>query len=122
MAVRALSMSKQWIPLQRTAQLEEIRQASFDKPVVIFKHSTTCSISQMALGRWERSWQAQPGTPLEAYFLDLRQFRDVSNAVAATFDVPHESPQVLLVRDGKAVLDRSHYDIRFEDVAEAIKN
>ena len=74
-------MSKQWIPLQRTAQLEEIRQASFDKPVVIFKHSTTCSISQMALGRWERSWQAQPGTPLEAYFLDLRQFRDVSNAV-----------------------------------------
>lgn len=109
-----------WQTLQSPDQLQEIQRESAEKPVVIFKHSTTCSISRAALDRLERNWK----DPVDAqlYYLDLRAFRDVSNQVAQLFQIEHESPQVLIIKDGKAVFDRSHFDIDFASIQAALRS
>jgi bacillithiol system protein YtxJ len=102
-----------WIPLTTEKQLTEIREASAEKPVVIFKHSTRCSISAVAKSRLERA--AAP-EEISFYYLDLIKFRDISNRIAADFDVPHESPQVLLIRNGECIYDESHSGITMDDL------
>jgi len=105
-----------WNKLSDIAQLDELVKASNDKPVLIFKHSTRCSISSTALDRLERSWKSEEVEGLEPYYLDLIQFRNISGAVAEKFDVEHQSPQVLIIKEGKAVYDASHYDIRYQEL------
>ncbi|URC11197.1 bacillithiol system redox-active protein YtxJ [Flavobacterium sp. B183] len=105
-----------WTPLTDVAQLMEIEAISNEKPVVIFKHSTRCSISRMALKQFEREYALED--TVGAYFLDLIAYRDVSNEIASRFNVYHESPQLILIRNGKAVYDVSHSDID----AEALKS
>lgn len=102
-----------WIPLTTEKQLTEIREASTEKPVVIFKHSTRCSISAVAKSRLERA--AAP-EEISFYYLDLIKFRDISNRIAADFEVPHESPQVLLIRNGECIYDESHSGITMDDL------
>lgn len=104
-----------WIELTDETQLEEIRQASKDQPVIIFKHSTRCSISSMAKGRLERA-----GAPdnIKFYYLDLIRYRPVSNKVAELFSVAHESPQVLLIKDGECVYEESHNGITMDEIIE----
>jgi bacillithiol system protein YtxJ len=102
-----------WIPLTTVTQLTEIREASATKPVVIFKHSTRCSISAVAKSRLERA--ATPDT-ISFYYLDLIKFRDISNKIAEDFNVPHESPQVLLIRNGACIYDESHSGITMDDL------
>jgi len=102
-----------WIPLTTEQQLTEIREASAAKPVVIFKHSTRCSISAVAKSRLERAAAPQE---ISFYYLDLIRFRDISNRIAADFDVPHESPQVLLIRNGECIYDESHSGITMDDL------
>jgi bacillithiol system protein YtxJ len=102
-----------WIPLTTEKQLAEIREASAEKPVVIFKHSTRCSISAVAKSRLERA--AAP-EEISFYYLDLIKFRDISNKIAADFEVPHESPQVLLIRNGECIYDESHSGITMDDL------
>ena len=99
-----------WTELTSVNQLEDIKNESQIAPVLIFKHSTTCSISAMALNRMQRN--SKHDIPdLKIYYLDLRAHRDVSNTIASMFNVEHESPQVLLIDKGQAVYDRSHGDI-----------
>jgi len=98
-----------WTELTDIAQLMEIEAISNEKPVVIFKHSTRCSISRMALKQFEREYDLND--TVAAYFLDLIAHRDVSNEIASRFSVYHESPQLILIRNGKAVYDVSHSDI-----------
>lgn len=105
-----------WKTLTDPAQLELIKKESSDKPVIIFKHSTRCSISQAALNRFERSWKAENGDQITPYYLDLLQFRPISNQIANDFSVTHESPQVLLIENGTCTLHQSHMDIRLEDL------
>lgn len=105
-----------WTELTDVAQLMEIEALSNEKPVVIFKHSTRCSISRMALKQFERDYDLNE--TVDAYFLDLIAHRDVSNEIASKFNVYHESPQLILIRNGKAVYDVSHSDIN----AEALKS
>lgn len=105
-----------WIPLTNLAQLNDIESISNVKPIVIFKHSTRCSISRMALKQFEREYTLDE--TVDAFFLDLIAHRDVSNEIANRFNVYHESPQLILIKDGKAVYDVSHSDID----AEALKN
>ena len=88
---------------------------------LIFKHSTRCSVSMMAKRRFEMDWEAIPADT-SLYFLDLISYRDLSAQVADTFQVHHESPQILLIKDGDCVLDASHSDISAEEVAEVISN
>lgn len=106
----------QWTSLTNVEQLNEIKKASGFS--VIFKHSTRCSVSSMAKRKFELDWDAIPeNTPM--YFLDLIAHRDVSAATADIFQVHHESPQVLLIKDGECILDASHSDIDAQEVAES---
>lgn len=98
-----------WTELTDLAQLSEIEALSNEKPVVIFKHSTRCSISRMALKQFEREFDLNE--VVDAYFLDLIAHRDISNEIASRFGVYHESPQLILIKNGKAVYDVSHSDI-----------
>jgi len=104
-----------WTPLTDEAQIREIRNQSASGPIVIFKHSTRCSISSMALNRLERS-EAPAG--IQFYLLDLIRYRSVSNKIAEDFGVYHESPQVLVIRGGECVYDESHGSIHMADIAE----
>ena len=107
-----------WIHLSNEGQLEEIIDRSKHKPQVIFKHSTRCSISSVV---YQRLQKAQQPDWLDFYLLDLLAHRPISNQVAATFGVHHESPQVLLIKDGKCIFDESHLSISMNDiVAEAM--
>ena len=107
----------QWISLNNQEQVKLIKETNGYS--VIFKHSTRCSISLMAKRNFELDWNAIPeNTTL--YFLDLIAHRDVSALIAETFQVHHESPQVLLIKDGECILDLSHSDISAEEIAEQI--
>jgi bacillithiol system protein YtxJ len=104
-----------WNALTDLEQLNEIVSLSNEKPVVIFKHSTRCSISRMALKQFENEFNfSDKVTP---YFLDLIAYRDISNGIASRFAVMHQSPQLILIKDGKSVYNVSHSDID----AEALK-
>ena len=106
-----------WIQLNTLQQLQEIK-ASADYSV-IFKHSIRCSISMMARKRFEIDGEYIPeGTPL--YFLDLINYREVSNAIVDLFNVHHESPQLLLIKNGECVYETSHGEISAEALAEQI--
>jgi bacillithiol system protein YtxJ len=98
-----------WIPLTFMGQLDEIVAFSNQKPVVIFKHSTRCSVSRMALKQFESEYDL--GDTVDVYFLNLLEHRDISNEIASRFGVYHQSPQLLLIKDGKSVYDVSHSDI-----------
>lgn len=98
-----------WRQLTDLGQLNEIIEASADKPVLIFKHSTRCGISRMVLRQFENEFNA--GEKITPYFLDLLQHRNISNEVANRFGVMHQSPQLIVFRDGKAVYNTSHSDI-----------
>jgi bacillithiol system protein YtxJ len=102
-----------WIPLTTESQLAEIKEASVEKPVVIFKHSTRCSISAVAKSRLERAHEPEN---ISFYYLDLLSFRNLSNKIADEFSVEHESPQVLMIRNGECVYDESHGGIRMEEL------
>lgn len=106
-----------WIPLEKIEQLQEIKNAPGYS--VLFKHSTRCSISMMAKKKFELDWDALPeNTPV--YFLDLLSHRDISSAIAELFHVHHESPQLLLIKDGECIYDASHGEISADDTAEQI--
>ena len=111
-----------WIKLESENQLTEIQQKSHSENVLIFKHSTRCSISRAALDRLERSWNPEEIKNVQPYYLDLITHRTVSNQIAENFDVEHQSPQVILIKGGQAVYDRSHFDIDFKSIKEAVKN
>jgi bacillithiol system protein YtxJ len=98
-----------WIELTDLGQLNEIMELSHQQPVAIFKHSTRCSISRMALKQFENEFDLEGSvTP---YFLDLINYRDISNEIATRFEVYHQSPQLLLIKEGKSIYDASHSDI-----------
>jgi bacillithiol system protein YtxJ len=104
-----------WIPLTDQNQLETIKDQSFTTPQVILKHSTTCSISKMALARLER---AEAPTSIQFYYLDLLNYRAISNAIAEKFSGYHESPQILLIKNGECIFDESHGGIQMEEIVE----
>ena len=107
-----------WIQLTDLGQLNEIQEFSSQKPVIIFKHSTTCSISRMALKNFEREYDLND--KIDAYFLDLLNFRAISNEIANKFEVVHQSPQLLLIKNGISVYDVSHDSIDAEDLKSKI--
>lgn len=102
-----------WIQLNSDQQIEEIIRASDNQPQVIFKHSTRCSISTMAKGRLERA--GLPGH-VPFYYLDLLSHRPISNKIAEMFSVEHESPQVLVIKNGKCVYTESHSGIHMDEI------
>ena len=109
-------MSLKWNKLESVEQLAEIQKQSKEQPVLIFKHSTRCSISKTALDRLERNWNADEAKNLQPYYLDLIAHRYVSNTIADAYQVQHESPQVLIIQNGQSVYDKSHFDIDFKSI------
>jgi len=107
-----------WIDLVSPEQLQTIKNESQDSPVIIFKHSTTCAVSAMAYHRLQRKVKE---FKVKFYYLDLRAYREVSNLIASTFNVIHESPQILIIDKGKAVYDRSHSEINPADILEVLQ-
>ncbi len=106
-----------WIDLTEEEQLNDINLLSKEQPVVIFKHSTRCSISSMAKNRLDKA-EAPANTAF--YYLDLLKYRPISNKVAEVYSVHHESPQVLLIKNGECVYEETHNGIRMEDIAEQV--
>ena len=107
----------QWINITEIEQVNTIKNTPGYS--VIFKHSTRCSISSMAKRNFELGWDDIPANTL-LYFLDLIKHRDISAAIAETFQVYHESPQMLLIKDGECILDSSHSDISTDEIAATI--
>ena len=106
-----------WNQLKSQEELGQIIEASSIRPQVIFKHSTTCPISSMAKMRLEDKWDL---TDVDAHYLDLLSFRTISNQIAETLSVHHESPQLILIMDGECVYDASHFDITVDELKESL--
>ncbi len=102
-----------WKTLTTEAGLLEAIEQSVTKPIVIFKHSTRCSISSVIKNRLEK---ADSPAEVDFYYLDLITYRNISNQIAEKFSVQHESPQVLVIRNKECVYDESHYGITMEDI------
>lgn len=100
-----------WLLLTSLESLDSFIQQSFTEQVAVFKHSTRCSISRMIKDRVERG---VPVKHMPAYYLDLLEYRDVSNAIASRFTIEHESPQLLIFRNGVCTSHASHNAIQPE--------
>ena len=108
-----------WIPLESVDQVQQIIERSDEQPCVIFKHSTRCSISSMAKFRLEGDWDFS-SKDIEPYYLDLIAHRDISAFLAEKFSVHHESPQILLIKNGACTYDASHLDITVSELKECL--
>lgn len=114
-----------WHKLTDISQLQSIinlskEQSANGLTVLIFKHSTRCSISSMALNRLENKWIDNEKIP--TYYLDLLNHRAISNEIADRFSIEHASPQVLLIKNGICIYDASHTNISASDILEASKS
>jgi bacillithiol system protein YtxJ len=107
-----------WHPLKSDEQLNKIIEDSYQTPQVIFKHSTRCSISGAARARLDKASEPEG---IAFHYLDLLSYRPLSNKIAETFHVHHESPQALLIKKGECVYDESHLSIMMEDIVEQAK-
>ena len=96
--------------LEDIDQLNTIVEASFLKPQLIFKHSTRCSVSRFVLNEFKSGYSFSE-VDFTAYFLDLLNYREISNAIANQFNVVHQSPQLLIIKDGKAIAHASHENV-----------
>lgn len=112
-------MTIHWIPLTSEAEIEQLKERSDKIPCLIFKHSTRCNISSVARYRLESDWNFDT-TQMEAYFLDLLNYRTVSGRIADVFQIYHESPQVLLIINGECIYDASHLSISVDELNEAL--
>lgn len=99
-----------WLPLETSQQWDALRQS--EQTFVVFKHSTRCSISSLAKRRLEEKVSADYSTPI--YYLDLLRYRALSNQIAADSGVTHESPQLLVFKNGTCILNASHLDVQPE--------
>jgi bacillithiol system protein YtxJ len=110
-----------WEKLTDISQLEKIKNESATQPALIFKHSTRCSISTTALSRLERNWEKLNPEGITPYLLDLLNYRTLSNKIQEVFFIKHESPQALLIKDGKCMYDSSHLNISLEEIVRHAK-
>jgi bacillithiol system protein YtxJ len=99
-----------WKVLDSVDQLAQLVADSYTKPVAIFKHSTSCGVSAQAKFKLEQGWDIDPQT-LDFYYLDLLQNRAVSNQIAAELGITHQSPQLILLKDGQPIFNTSHHRI-----------
>jgi bacillithiol system protein YtxJ len=103
-----------WNKLITLEQLDTIDAESNSTLILLFKHSTSCSISSTALNRIERKWQND--IAIKPYYLDLLAHRDVSNEIEKRYHIQHQSPQVLVINKGKCVYTSSHSGISYEEL------
>lgn len=100
-----------WKKLETLKQLDQIVEDSNNKEIAIFKHSTSCGISRMVKRTFESDLNSRDKLKADVYYLDLLQFREISNQIADRFNVIHQSPQLVIIKDGLAIHDSSHHSI-----------
>lgn len=108
-----------WIVLKEESQLTELILNSSNKPSLIFKHSTRCGISRMVLKSFEREYNIEQ-SELDIYFLDLLNYRELSNEIANRLNIQHQSPQVLVLINEEVAYTDSHYSISASAVKEKL--
>lgn len=108
-----------WKILNDPDQIEELLHTSKTKPVLLFKHSTRCGISSMAKNRLESDWDKLNEQIIPVY-LDLLAYRSISNQIADQFGIAHQSPQVILLKDGKSIYNASHNSIAVDAIKELL--
>ena len=99
-----------WIHLTNIDQIKQTRSQSKSETVYIFKHSTRCVISKMVIKRFENMFDESMSN-VKVYYLDLLNYRDISNEIAVSFEVIHQSPQLLIIKNEVSVFNASHQDI-----------
>lgn len=105
-----------WNALTTLEQVNQVVEDSQGKMQVVFKHSTSCGISGMVLRRITTSWSSIDTSQVDFNFLDLLAYRNISNAIASKLNVVHQSPQVILLRNGEVVFHTSHGAIMDFDI------
>lgn len=105
--------------LELISQLDEIDAISETKPVVIFKHSTRCSISRFALKQFDAEFNYDD-RQIDWYLLDLLSHRDISNEIANRYEVTHQSPQIIVIKNKKAIYHDSHDGIDASDLKQFV--
>lgn len=108
-----------WKDLTEISQLDKIADASQEKPQFIFKHSTRCGVSHQVMSGLNDSWDLD-SSQQDFYYLDLLNFREISNTISEKFGVFHQSPQLIIIKDGKVIDSYSHYSINFDKVMGAL--
>ena len=99
-----------WMPLISVEEINTIKEISKNQYILIFKHSTRCGISRMVIKQFE-SLFSEENKQLKVYYLDLLNFREVSSKLSEVFQVIHQSPQLLVIKNGISVYDESHFGI-----------
>jgi bacillithiol system protein YtxJ len=111
-----------WNELRELNQLEEITRESEEKIILIFKHSIYCSTSRVALDRLQRNWKDEEMQLVKPYFLDLISYRKISDQIAEIYGIEHESPQVVMVKNGRAIFSESHWGIDYQAIKSKLKS
>ena len=107
-----------WLELIDINQLDNIDQDSINQSIIIFKHSTRCSISNMVKDRFERQW-SNPSEQVSIYLLDLLNHRDISNEIALRYQIEHQSPQVLVIKNKLCTYVANHNGISANETVQA---
>jgi bacillithiol system protein YtxJ len=100
-----------WIALTDYSEIQKALEQS--EPFLVFKHSTRCSISSMALSRFERSYSLEA---VQAFYLDLIAYRSISNQLSDEFGIEHQSPQLLFIQSGNCTYHASHNSIDLNEI------
>lgn len=98
--------------------LKQESQQHPEKAIVIFKHSTRCGTSRMAKNLFESQWNISE----QAYLINVVESRAASNSLESVFGIPHESPQVLVIKNGVSIYDNSHDSIDAEEVIKLMQS
>lgn len=114
------AVESQWIQLQSENDWHAARLGSVDKPTLVFKHSTRCGISSMALKQFERDWNLSQDD-CHLYYIDILAHRKVSNLIAEELELVHESPQVLLMINKELMHHASHAEIDSATIMQLIQ-
>jgi bacillithiol system protein YtxJ len=114
------SSKLQWNYLQSMEDLDAAENISKEKTVILFKHSTRCSVSRFVLKQFENTY-AIGSDVAELYFLDLIEYRAISDEIATRFGVTHQSPQMIVLKDGRQVYNSSHEHIDANSLEQVIQ-
>ena len=112
--------SFEWIPLTSETEVDLAIEKSMEQPVLLFKHSIRCSISSMALSRFENQWDTSLNCA--CYFLDLISYRSVSNYITDRTSVIHQSPQCIVIWKGNVIYQASHNGIDTTEIEQLLNN
>jgi len=113
----SVGINEEWISLNNKEQLNMLIRESETNPVIIYKHSTRCGLSSMAKNILDKGW-GKLKLHTRLYFLDILRYRELSTMIAERFQVVHQSPQILIIKNGQSVFDTSHYSINLEIIFE----